>query len=122
MDLKPKIKKELRIKIGEQKELEEDINRFFDNPGLIEEEPEEVLFLTPEQFSSIFTKNRIKVLKTIGDTKPKSMADLVGKVGRSKESVSRDINFLGKTGIIKIEQYGKYRRPEVVGRNLCVSF
>jgi len=116
------MKNELRIKIGEQKELEEDINRFFDNPDLVEEEPEEVLFLTPEQFSSIFTKNRVKVLKTIEDAKPKSMADLVGKVGRSKESVSRDINFLGKTGIIKIEQYGKYRRPEVVGRNLCVSF
>lgn len=116
------MEKNLVIKIGEKEELYEEINRFFDNPKLVEKEPEGILFLTPGQFSSIFTKSRVETLKTIGNSNPKNMSELVAKLGRPKESVSRDIKLLSSVGLLEVDSHGAYRRPRLLSRNLSVSF
>jgi predicted transcriptional regulator len=113
---------ELKIQIGEREELDKDINRFLDNPRLVEKEPHEVLFLTPVQFSSIFTKSRVETLKTIGDSNPRTMSELVKKLGRPKESVSRDVKLLSSAGLLEIDSNGIYKRPRLLSRNLSVSF
>jgi len=115
-------KKRLVIKIGEKKELYDEINRFWDNPELVETDPDDVLFLTPGQFSSIFTKSRVETLKTIGDSNPKTMGELIAKLERPKESVSRDVKLLASAGLVEIDSSGIYRRPRLLSRNLSVSF
>jgi predicted transcriptional regulator len=114
--------KELRIMIGSREELDEDINRFLENPSLVEDEPEEVLFLKPEQFSKIFTKNRVEMLKNISDTNPRNMAELVKSLRRPKESISRDVGILSRSGLVKIEAHGIYRCPRVISRRLSIAF
>ena len=113
---------ELKIKIGEREELDKEMDKFLENPSLISKEPEDVVFLTPSQFSSIFTKNRVETLKVIEDIKPKTMKDLVQTLKRPKESVSRDVGVLSKAGIIRIHQHGIYRTPEVINRTMSVTF
>jgi len=113
---------EMKIKIGEKDELDAEINKFLDNPRLVEKEPEDVLFLTPTQFSSIFTKSRVETLKTIGDSNPRTMSELVAKLDRPKESVSRDVKLLSSAGLLEIDSSGIYKRPRLLSRNLSVSF
>jgi len=115
-------KKELKIMIGTREDLDRDINKFLKNPRLVEEEPGDVLFLTPAQFSEIFSKSRVETLKTIGDLRPKTMTDLARKLKRPKESVSRDVGILSRAGIVEISTRGLYRSPKVLSRNLSVSF
>jgi predicted transcriptional regulator len=117
-----KMDKNLRIRIGERRELDKDINRFLDDPSLVDKEPEDVLFLRPEEFSQIFTKNRVEVLKKIGDSNPRSMGDLVESLKRPKESISRDVGILTKSGLVEIETRGIYRCPKLVNRQLSVAF
>jgi predicted transcriptional regulator len=116
------VEKDIKIMIGDRDELDLDIQRFFDDPSLIDKEPEDILFLTPSQFSAIFTKNRVETLKKIGEMKPKTMNDLAKILNRPKESVSRDVGVLTKAGMISIEAHGIYKTPKVVSRNLSVSF
>jgi predicted transcriptional regulator len=114
--------KKVRLLIGNREDLDKDIQRFFDNPSLIDEEPEAVFFFTSEQFSQLFTKNRVETLKEIGDMKPKTMGELVKSLNRPKESVSRDVKILSKAGLIEIETHGIYRTPKVVSRTISVAF
>jgi predicted transcriptional regulator len=116
------VKKKLAIKIGEKKELYDEMNRFWDNPELVDSDPDDVLFLTPGQFSSIFTKSRVATLKTIGNSNPRTMTELVEKLNRPKEAVSRDIKLLSSVGLLEVDQHGAYRRPRLLSRSLSVSF
>ncbi len=114
--------KSLRILIGSREELDRDMDRFFEDPSLVDKEPEDVLFLTPAQFSRVFTKSRVETLKKIGETNPRTMGDLIRELKRPKESVSRDVGILSKAGIVSIESHGIYRTPKVVSRRLSVAF
>jgi predicted transcriptional regulator len=115
-------KRDLKIMIGTTKDLNRDIDRFLKNPRLVEKEPGDVIFLTPAQFSEIFSKSRVETLKTIGDTKPKTMTALAKKLKRPKESVSRDVGILSRAGIVEVSAKGLYRSPRLLSRSLNVSF
>jgi predicted transcriptional regulator len=111
--------KEIRIKIGEPEELDKEISDFFDKPV---GESSHTFFLTPQQFSQIFSKGRVEVLRSIEKQEPKSMGELVARLKRPKESVSRDLNMLSRAGLIEISTNGLYRSPKIVSRELRVSF
>ena len=113
---------DLKIMIGDREDFDEEVKRFLRKPELVDKEPETVLFLTPEQLSSIFTSNKIKLMKTIEEVKPKTMNELAKRVKRPQGAVSRDVNALSRMGLIKIRQRGSFRKPEVVNRRLSVCF
>lgn len=112
----------VKILVGSREDLDRDMKRFFEDPSLVEKEPEDVFFMTPGQFSQIFSKSRVETLKTVIDKHPESMSELVEMLKRPKESVSRDIRMLSKAGLVKIEVHGPYRTPKAVSRRVSVSF
>jgi len=113
---------DLKIMIGGREEFDKEVLRFIKKPQLVDKEPETVLFFTPEQFSRAFTSNRVKLMKTIEEIKPRTMNELAKSVKRPQGAVSRDVNALSRIGLIKIRQSGSFRKPEVVNRRLSVCF
>jgi predicted transcriptional regulator len=77
--------------------------------------PEEVIFLplTDEGWKTIFTERRIELIKKIMEKKPKSVNELVKALKRHQEAISRDLKYLERIGLIKIEKRGKNRAPSV---------
>jgi predicted transcriptional regulator len=75
--------------------------------------PEEVVFLplTDEEWKSVFTERRIELVKTIIEKKPKSVNELVKLLKRHQEAVSRDLSYLERIGVVRIEKKGKNRIP-----------
>jgi len=113
--------KEMRIKIGDWEEYREDMKRLIRNPKLAEKEPENTLYLTPKEFSSIFTPEKVKLLRTIEEKKPGNVTQLVQMLKRPRVSVSRDVNCFKQLGLINIKVSGVNRKPEVVSRDFLVS-
>jgi len=77
--------------------------------------PDEVIFLplTDDEWKIIFTERRIELIKAITEKKPKSVNELVKLLKRHQEAVSRDLRYLEKIGMIKIETKGKNRVPSI---------
>jgi predicted transcriptional regulator len=113
--------KGVRIKIGDWEEYTEDMCRLIKNPKLAEKAPEDTLYLTPKEFSSIFTPEKVKLLRTIEEKKPRNVSQLVQMLKRPRVSVSRDVNCFKQLGLLDVKVSGLNRRPELVSRDFLVS-
>lgn len=83
--------------------------------------PDEVIFLplTDEEWKTIFTERRIELIKAI-TKKPKPVNELAKSLKRHQEAISRDLKYLERMGVIKIEAKGKNRIP-LVNKKLIIT-
>ena len=61
----------------------------------------------------MLTESRLKLINVIAKEKPESVGELGRITGRMTESVSRDLRYLKKLGIVKSEGIGHIRKPIV---------
>lgn len=73
--------------------------------------PKKVLIIDAEILSKILTPARMELIKAIRKKKPQTIGELCKAVGRSKESVSRDLKVLHNYGILDLIKNGKAKKP-----------
>tara|TARA_Y100000310_G_scaffold172170_1_gene172287 strand:+ start:7319 stop:7705 length:387 start_codon:yes stop_codon:yes gene_type:complete len=70
-----------------------------------------MISFTDEEISSIFTKKRIELIRTIDNTKPKTIKSLADSVGRKLSAVDRDLKLLIKKGIVETKRNKRGVQP-----------
>lgn len=81
---------------------------------------ETILLLTPEEFSKVFTPERIRLLKLLKDKPDLSVNEISKNLKRRREAVSRDIRFLEGIGLIKLEKHARLRVPKQVVQDITI--
>ena len=83
-----------------------------ENPEL---SPDRILIinLKKKTFNKVLTPARMEIIKAIKETKPKTVMDLAGYLGRPLESVSRDLKILENYGILEFIRTGKTKMPKI---------
>ncbi|NCN39482.1 MAG: ArsR family transcriptional regulator, partial [Candidatus Aenigmarchaeota archaeon] len=86
------------------------INRFFDK---VFDDPDAfpdsaaIFAWTDEELVKIFTKERLRTIKTIAKDKPKTVKKLAELLKREVPAVSRDLKILEDMGIVRLERKGR---------------
>ncbi len=77
-----------------------------DNPELV---PDRVVVITgsKESIDRILSPARMKLIRTIGAKKPKTISELAEEVGRPLQSVSRDLAVLRNYGFLEFIRSGR---------------
>jgi predicted transcriptional regulator len=70
-----------------------------------------VFTLDDRELSSLFTKERLRLINKIKNKKPKSMRKLAEMVDREESAVNRDVKILEDFGIVKLIKKGKIVKP-----------
>jgi len=78
--------------------------------------------LDPALVGTIFTPERIRLLKELRDRGPvESMGSLAGRVHRDQTRVSRDVQFLADAGLVVTERHGKSKRVRATERPIVIA-
>ena len=104
------------IKLGDYDDFKTDLLRSVD------EGPRgyNVLYLTPKQVPSMFTEQRLRLLKAIHEHPEMGVTKLAGLLGRKQEAVSRDVGLFKSLGLLKEE--GKDAVPEKKTKRALLPF
>ena len=81
---------------------------------------ETLLLLTPEEFSKVFSPERVRLLKLIKTRSDLSVKEISRNLKRRREAVSRDIRFFEGLGLIKLEKHARLRVPKQVVQEISV--
>ena len=81
---------------------------------------ETIILLTPEEFSRVFTPERVRLLKILKDRPDLSVNKISNSLKRRREAVSRDIRFLEGLGLIRLEKHARLRVPKQVVQEITV--
>src|SRR5208337_5576938 len=63
-------------------------------------EEDTVFLLTPEEFSKVFSPERLRLLKLVRKRPELAISEISRNLGRRREAVSRDIRFFEGLGLI----------------------
>lgn len=82
----------------------------------------DVLFISLEDddWKDIFTEKRTELIRSIASGKPGTVGALARRTNRPRESVSRDLSYLERLHIIRMQRNGKERIP-VINKKLIVT-
>ncbi len=81
---------------------------------------ETILLLTPEEFSKVFTPERVKLLKLLKDRPDLSVNEISKNLRRRREAVSRDLRFFEGLSLIKLERHARLRVPKQVVQEISI--
>ncbi len=79
-----------------------------------------LLSLSDEEITKIFTKERLRLIKTINQKHPKTLSELSAIVERNLVAVERDLRILEDFGIVKLEKKGKEVMPTIEKKALIL--
>lgn len=88
--------------------------------GVSEAGDETILLLTPEEFSKVFTPERVRLLGLLKEKPDLPIKEISKRLNRRREAVSRDIRFFEGLGLIKLEKHARLRMPKQVVKELSV--
>jgi predicted transcriptional regulator len=82
----------------------------------------DVLFISLEDddWKGIFTEKRTELIRSIASGKPGTVGALARRTNRPRESVSRDLSYLERLHIIRMQRNGKERIP-VINKRFIVT-
>jgi predicted transcriptional regulator len=91
------------------KSLKESLKDFADtwktlDSGKQVKEGEGIYFDSIDTMRSVLTNNRLLVLKTVRESKPRSVYELAKMLGRSVKNVNQDVKLLSDTGLLTLEK------------------
>jgi predicted transcriptional regulator len=97
-----------KIDIG-IKGLRESLKDFADTWKLLEagrkvKKQEGIYFDSIDNMRAILTNNRLLILKTIREHKPKSVYELAKILGRDLKNVNQDLKLLSEIGLVTLER------------------
>jgi predicted transcriptional regulator len=80
-----------------------------------EDSPSRVLIVNFSKagIEKILTPARMELLRVVMQEKPKTVGELVAKLKRPKEAVSRDMRILENYGLLSFEVSGREKMPKV---------
>lgn len=78
-------------------------------------ENKHVITLTPEGFHSLFSPERIRLLKALKENNFGSIYNLAKKLNRRYEAIYRDIKYLEGFGLIEIKSENRNKVPVLSG-------
>lgn len=70
-----------------------------------------VFTLSDEELSKVFTRERLKILRTISRVAVPSVKDLANTLHRDMAAVHRDLVLLQKCSLVKLKREGQRVRP-----------
>lgn len=120
----------MKVKRIQTKSLKESLNEFKETYERLRQGKKvrkrmgEVYFENLAAVRNILTEERLKLLKTIRQEKPKSIYKLAKLVGRDFKNVNQDVHMLAELGIVQLVKGKKLRAsltPELVYDNIEVS-
>jgi len=72
-----------------------------------------VFVLTDHELHRVFTRERLRILRTLRDGAFESVTELSEKLGRDKAAVDRDLKLLEEYGLVRMEKQGRRVRPTI---------
>jgi predicted transcriptional regulator len=85
-------------------------DRVFDDPDAFPDKA--VIFAwTDEELTRLFTKEKLRIMRTIRESKPKTVKELAKILKREVSAVSRDLKILEDMGIVRLERKGRKVKP-----------
>ncbi len=72
-----------------------------------------VFVLTDHELHQVFTKERLRILRTLREGAFESVTELSGELSRDKAAVDRDLKLLEKYGLVRMVRQGRRVRPEL---------
>jgi predicted transcriptional regulator len=96
--------------------------KIFREPSRLDSLPDKavLLSLSDEEITKIFTKERLRLIKTINQKHPKTLSELSAIVKRNLVAVERDLKILEDFGIVKLEKKGKEVMPTIEKKALIL--
>ncbi|MFH1200676.1 MAG: hypothetical protein V1708_06425 [Candidatus Micrarchaeota archaeon] len=86
----------IEIRVGELKEIQEESKRWMDRGP----HGRSVMFLNPKGVQSIFSEQRLRLIRAIRGHPGFGTVKLAQFLGRKQEAISRDVSFLKEFGVI----------------------
>jgi len=83
-------------------------------------EEETVFLLTPEEFSKVFSPERLRLLKLVRKRPELAISEISKNLGRRREAVSRDIRFFEGLGLIELQKQSRTRVPKHVVQEISI--
>lgn len=77
----------------------------------VKEDKGHILVMTPEKFSSVFSPQRLKLLRVLKKTKIHSVQELATLLNRPYEAVYRDIKYLEGLELLETKMENHHRVP-----------
>ncbi|MBI5061270.1 MAG: hypothetical protein HZB67_03070 [Candidatus Aenigmarchaeota archaeon] len=89
------------------------LDKVIKNP---EEYPNKALIFVwpPEEISTIFSKEKLRLIDIITKRKPKTISNLAKLVDREISAVDRDLKLLEKYDIVRLERKGRTVKPIII--------
>jgi predicted transcriptional regulator len=72
-----------------------------------------ILVMTPEKFASVFSPQRLRLLRLLRKTKVRSIQELAGLLDSPYESVHRNVRYLEGLGLVETNIKNNLRVPSV---------
>jgi predicted transcriptional regulator len=104
-------RKKIEVRLGTLDDMRQDVNRLFDDPGRVEEEPERIIYVPPKDLPKLLSEERVRLIHEIrrGDY---TINKLAAKLKRKRENISRDLNILEEYGMVEIHRTGREGHPK----------
>jgi predicted transcriptional regulator len=99
---------DIQIYVGDKEASDALDAAIWKNPDKFENK--NILFVSPELFPKIFSKERIRLIKAL-EKKPTTINELASILDRPRGAVSRDLSYLASLNLINMEKNGKERIP-----------
>jgi predicted transcriptional regulator len=95
--------KKVEILVMSDKEYEEHLDKAFEEAEKGMAQSRKIVLKSMKDLSSILTRERIKLLRTIKEKKPASITELAKAVGRDRRNVVSDLRYLEGFGLVEVE-------------------
>ncbi len=96
--------------------------KLFREPSRLDSLPDKALLLSLSdgEITRIFTKERLRLIKTIDQRHPGTISELSRLLERNLVAVERDLKILQDFGIVKLEKKGKEVTPTIEKKALIL--
>lgn len=80
--------------------------------GKLKPQPRQIVVSSINDLNSILTPERVKILKMIRESSPKSISELAALLGRDRRNVIHDLTYLKGLGFVDFEDEKKAKRAK----------
>lgn len=108
----------IEIRVGELKDVQEAFRRWTDSGP----HGKNIMFLTPKGVQSIFSEQRLRLIRAIREHPDYGVVRLAQLLGRKQEAISRDVAFLKAIGVVKESKQAipiRVRRPPAINAKVA---
>lgn len=83
-------------------------------------EADRTIAIMPGVAAKLLTPKRLEILRELKKSDSESVSELAERVGRSLNTVSRDLSELSEYGFVELEKDGRAKKPRLAKENILV--